>query len=87
MAVSSGQIIVGQTRQPIDGVSTNPYRLHLHNNEGTTALYLGGENVTVENGLRLEARDSFEMIVSPNQQLFIVSTSNNHEVSWLRMDV
>ena len=87
MAVTSGQLIIGQTRVAIDGVSVNPYRLHLHNNEATTALYLGGENVTVNNGLRLESKDSFEIIVSPNQQLFIVSTSNNHEVSWLRMDV
>jgi hypothetical protein len=87
MAVTSGQLIVGQTRLAVDGVSTNPYRLHFHNNEATTALYLGGPDVTVNNGLRLEAHETLEMIVSPNSQIFIVSTSNNHEVSWLRMDV
>jgi len=87
MAVTSGQLIVGQTRLAIDGVSVNPYRLHFHNNEATTALYVGGADVTTENGLRLLGHESLDLIVSPNAQLYVVSTSNNHEVSWLRMDV
>jgi hypothetical protein len=87
MAVISGQIIIGVTRVAIDGVSTNPYRLRIHNMSNTQNIFLGGGDVTVSNGLELHSHESFEIIVSPNEQIFAVASSGNHEVSWLRMDV
>jgi hypothetical protein len=53
----------------------------------TQNLFLGGSDVTVSNGLELHSHESFEIIVSPNEQIFIIATSGNHDVSWLRMDV
>ena len=87
MAVISGQLTVGQTRLAVDGVSTNPYRLHIHNMSNTSNLFLGGGDVTASNGLELHSHESFEIIVSPNEQIFVVASSGNHDVSWLRMDV
>jgi hypothetical protein len=87
MAVTSGQLTVGQTRLAIDGVSVNPYRLRIHNMSNTQNLFLGGSDVTVSNGLELHSHESFEIIVSPNEQIFIIGTSGNHDVAWLRMDV
>lgn len=87
MAVSSGQISIGVTRVAIDGVSTNPYRLRIHNMSNTQNLFLGGGDVTASNGLELHSHESFEIIVSPNEQIFVVASSGNHDVSWLRMDV
>jgi hypothetical protein len=86
MAITSGQIIVGTTRQQIDGTSTNPFKLHIHNNESTLTLYVGGSDVTTSNGLRLESKDSLEIQMNPGESIYIVSTSNNHDVSWLRQD-
>ena len=86
MAITSGQIIVGTTRQQIDGTSANPFKLHIHNNESTLTLYVGGSDVTTSNGLRLEAKDSLEIQMNPGESIYIVSTSNNHDVSWLRQD-
>jgi hypothetical protein len=43
--------------------------------------------VTASNGMELHSHESFEIIVSPNEQIFAVATSGNHDVSWLRMDV
>jgi hypothetical protein len=86
MAITSGQIIVGTTIQQIDGTSTNPFKLHIHNNEATLTLYVGGADLTTSNGLRLEAKDSLEMQMNPGESIFIISTSNNHDVSWLRQD-
>jgi hypothetical protein len=87
MAVISGQLRVGQTRLAIDGVSVNPYRLRIHNMSNTSNLFLGGSDVTASNGLELHSHESFEIIVSPNEQIFVVASSGNHDVSWLRMDV
>lgn len=87
MAVTSGQMTVGLTAVTIDGVFTNPYRLHVHNNEQTKNLFVGGPNVTISNGLRLSGGDSLEVIVAPNDQLYVVSDQGTHVISWLRMDV
>jgi hypothetical protein len=86
MAITSGQIIAGTTRQQVDSSSTNPFRLHIHNNEATTTLYVGNQDVTVDNGLRLESKDSLEIQMNAGETIFIVSTSNNHNVSWLKQD-
>ena len=86
MAITSGQITVGTAIAQIDGTTTNPFRLHIHNNEATTVLYVGNESVTVNNGFRLESKDSLEIQMNPGESIYIVSTSNNHDVSWLRQD-
>lgn len=87
MAISSGQIVVGLTPTTIDGVYTNPYHLHIHNNEQTKNLFIGGPDVTIANGLKLPGGDSLEVIIAPNNQLYVVSDSGTHTISWLRMDV
>jgi len=85
--ISSGQQTVGLTAVAIDGVSTNPYRLHLHNNDNTKNLYVGNSNVTTSNGLKLDGGMILEFVVSPNSQLYVVSDSGSHQISWLRIDV
>jgi hypothetical protein len=87
MAVTSGQQVIGLTPVAIDGVSTNPYRLHFHNNDNTKKVFIGGSNVTVSNGMELDGHGMLEIIVSPSEQIYVVSESGNHTVSWLRMDV
>jgi hypothetical protein len=87
MAVSSGQLLIGVTAIAIDGVSTNPYRMVLHNHSTTKAIFIGGPDVTIANGLPLEKEQYLELIISPNQQIYAVSDSAGHEFAWLRMDV
>jgi hypothetical protein len=87
MAISSGQQIIGVTPVSIDGVSTNPYRLHLHNNDNTKKLFVGNSNVTISNGMVMDGGVVLEFIVSPNQQLYCVSETGTHAISWLRIDV
>jgi hypothetical protein len=85
--ISSGQQQIGLTRVAIDGVSTNPYRLHLHNNDNTKALFVGNSDVTISNGMKMDGGMVLEFIVSPNSQLYVVSDSGSHPISWLRIDV
>jgi hypothetical protein len=87
MAITSGQITVGLTPVAIDGVSTNPFHLHIHNNDNTKNLYIGGSDVSISNGLKLPSGDSLEVIIAPNDQIYVVSSSGTHLISWLRMDV
>ena len=87
MAISSGQLLVGATPSAIDGVSTNPYRLVIHNHSSTKTIFIGGPDVTIANGLPLEKEQYLDLIISPNQQLYVVSDSAGHEFAWLRMDV
>ncbi len=87
MAISSGQQVIGLTPVAIDGVSTNPYRLHLHNNDNTKALFIGNSNVTIANGMKMDGGAVLEFVISPNQQLHVVSETGTHTVSWLRIDV
>jgi hypothetical protein len=87
MAISSGQQVIGLTPIAIDGVSTNPYRLHLHNNDNTKALFVGNSSVTIANGMKMNGGEVLEFIISPNEQLYVVSDSGTHTISWLRIDV
>ena len=85
MPISSGQVTVGTTRVQIDGTSTSVYRLHIHNNDNQVNLYLGGSDVTTANGLILQKTDSTEIQVSPGDSVWVVSSSNNHLVSYLKV--
>lgn len=87
MAVTSGQVTVGLTPVVIDGVYTNPYRLHVHSMDNTKKLYIGGPDVTTANGLELQGLDTIDLIISPNEQIYIVSDQVGNKVSWLRIDV
>jgi hypothetical protein len=85
MAIVSGQTTVGTTRVQIDGTSQSVYRLHIHNNDNQINLYLGGGDVTTSNGLILEKSDSTEIMVSPGDSVWVVSSSGNHLISWLKV--
>jgi hypothetical protein len=88
MAFYSGQTSVGTAATLIDGVllnaaGGNPYRLHLHNNDNTDAVYLGGSDVTTTTGLMLDKGVMLELTVSPADRLYAVSTKAGHGISWL----
>ena len=85
MPISSGQVTVGTTRVQIDGTSSSVYRLHIHNNDNQMNLYLGGSDVTIANGLILEKTDTTEVQVSPGDSVWVVSSSNDHLVSYLKV--
>jgi hypothetical protein len=84
MALISGQITVGTSAVQVDGVSANPSRLHVHNNDNTADLFLGNSTVTTLTGLRLMKSDSIELSMNPGESLYAVSASGSHAVSWLR---
>jgi hypothetical protein len=84
MAITSGQTTVGTTPIGINGSSSNPSRLHVHNNDNTKTLFLGGSNVSITNGLALQKLDSIELTLNAGEALYAISASGDHIVSWLR---
>ena len=84
MAVSSGQVLVGTVPMQIDGMSTNPIKLHIHNMDNTRAVFIGNGNVSITNGLALEKLDSIEIILNPGESLYAISEIGTHQISFLR---
>ena len=87
MAYFSGQTSVDTTATHIDGVlnefAGNPYRLFIHNNDNTDAVYLGGSGVTTSSGLMVDKGVMIQLTVSPTDLLYAVSTKTGHVMSWL----
>lgn len=86
--ITSGQTTVGTaTPVQIDGSSVNPIFLTVHNNDNTKVLFLGGANVTVNNGMALLKEETIQFKLNPGEALYAVSSSGDHIVSWLRQTV
>lgn len=82
--ITNGHTTVGTTPTLIDGLEVNPFRIHLHNDDNTDAVYLGNQDVTINNGLTLLKLDSIELTVNPLEALYAVSTKAGHVLSWLK---
>ena len=85
MAINTGQVTVTTTRIQIDGTSTSPYQLILHNS-GTNSVYLGNEAVNENNGFNLHTNTTLIINLPPLSALFAIASSGNHELSWMRVD-
>lgn len=88
MAFYSGQTSIGTAATVIDGVllgeyAGNPYRLIIHNNDNTTAVFIGSSAVTTSTGLMMDKGVMVQLTVSPTDLLYAVSTKNGHIISWL----
>jgi hypothetical protein len=80
--VTSGQITVGTTPVEISVKSTNPVVLHIHNDDNTTDMYIGPQNVTTSTGLKLAKLDSIELTLYQANTIWIVSSASNKTASW-----
>ena len=72
--LTAGTTVIGTSPTMIDGLNVNPFRLHLHNNDNTDAVYLGGSAVSTSDGLKLNKEDSIELIINPLEALYAIST-------------
>ena len=87
MPLTSGQTTVGTVAVQIDGADENPSFIHLHNNDNTKTLYVGGSDVTISNGLAVLKQESFDIILHPGSTIYAVTDSGTHVVSWLRQTI
>lgn len=85
--ISNGQVSIGTVATAIDGVWTNPSRITIHNNDNSTNIYLGDQNVTSSNGLLLLKEQSYQFDLQPLEQIWVVSTKLGHTISWMRQTI
>lgn len=84
MAISSGQVTIGTVATIIDGTSNSNFRLIIHNNDNTDAVYLGNSNVTPLNGLFLQKEQTIQLDMNPLESVYAVSTKTGHSISYLK---
>ena len=84
MSITTGQMSVTTTRAQLDGTSTNPFRMVIHNS-GTNAVYIGDAEVTKDNGLNIHTNSTLTLELPPLTSLFAVAASGTHEISWMRI--
>jgi actin-related protein len=84
MALFAGNTTVGTVATLIDGVAWhNPVLLHIHNDDNTTTIHIGGPDVTTATGMELQKLDSLEITLHQANQIYAVSSKSGHIVSWI----
>jgi hypothetical protein len=84
MAISSGGITVGTVASIIDGTFNSNFRLIIHNNDNTDAVYLGGPDVSISNGLVLQKEETLQLEMNPLESVYAVSAKAGHTISYLK---
>ena len=84
MAISSGVITVGTVPSIIDGTYNSNFRLMIHNNDNTDAVYLGNSDVTIANGLKLDKGIIIQLEMNPLDSVYAVSGKAGHVISYLK---
>ncbi len=85
MPLSSGTTSIGTAATLIDGVAwQNPVVMHIHNNDNSDTIYIGGPDVTTTNGLQLVKQDSLDLTLYPGNLVYAVSTKSGHVISFIR---
>jgi hypothetical protein len=84
MAITSGVITVGTVPSIIDGTSNSNFRLIIHNNDNTDAVFLGGSDVTISTGLQLLKLETLQLEMNPLESVFAISDKAGHSISYLK---
>jgi hypothetical protein len=84
MAITSGAMTVGTVATIIDGTSVSNFRLIVHNNDNTDAVFIGGPDVTTANGLRVLKEESIQLEMNPLDSIYAVSGKAGHTISYLK---
>ena len=85
--ITNGRQAVGASPVKIDGRSNVYSRLYIHNDDTTKDLFIGGPNVTVNNGFKIGKLSTEEFDLPPLDDIYMVSDGGAHNVSWIRIEV
>jgi hypothetical protein len=83
MPIITGQLSIGQTPVPVNQPSVTPLWIHVHNNDNTNNLLIGGHDVTNANGLILPKLDSIETVINPNEVIYLLASSGTIQASYM----
>jgi cytochrome c biogenesis protein ResB len=83
MAFSAARVAIGTAATYINGTDIQPMQLWVHNDDGTSDIWLGGPDVTQNNGLLLEKLESVFLTILPGNYLYAAAGKDPHFVSYL----
>jgi len=78
----STQVTVTDTRSIIAAAANSYQNIYLHN-LGGGAIYIGGPDVTINNGYKLDNGDTLSLIIGDLEALYGVAVSGSHTLSVL----
>jgi hypothetical protein len=84
MAITTNQLTVGTVATIVDGTYNSNFRLTIHNIDNTDAVYLGGPDVTIANGLVLQKEQTIQLEMAPLDSIYAVATKNGHTISYMK---
>ena len=85
--ITNGRQSIAGSATKLDGRSTVYSTLHIHNDDNTKDLFLGGPAVTVNNGYRLLKSESTSFDLPPLTDIYAVSDGGAHTLSWIRIEI
>jgi len=83
--ISSGRNSVGTAATLIDGTSNSAFRLVIHNNDNSDAIYIGSSTVGTATGYQLQKLESIDLLLTAGSELYAVSSKSGHSISWLKI--
>jgi hypothetical protein len=74
-----GYDLVANVRTLVVGASVSVQHVCIHNHEHATSkeIFIGGPDVTVENGMHAVATQTGQIQLLPGDELFAITTQNN----------
>ena len=84
MAITTGHTSVGLIATIVDGTSNSDFRLTVHNADNTARVYVGGPNVTINNGLGIEKLTTMQFDMYASQEMYAVSDKTGHIIHWMK---
>jgi hypothetical protein len=84
MPITTGRMTIGTVATIIDGTFNSNFRLMIHNNDNTDAVFIGGPDVTTANGFVVNKQESIQLEMNPLDSLFAVSAKAGHTISYLK---
>ena len=84
MTISTNRLSVGTVATIVDGTYNSNFRLIIHNDDNTDAVYLGGPDVTTANGLVLQKEQTIQLLMNPLDSIYAVSGKAGHTVSYMK---
>ncbi len=84
--IIAGQITVGTTAVQIDGNSPGWSHFHIKNMDATKDLFVGTSTLTTANGFPVAKLESFEFDIPPGQSVYLLASSGEVQVAWIRIN-
>lgn len=83
MAFAAARIAIGTAATYINGTDIQPMQLYVHNDDDNSPIWLGGADVTQNNGLLLNKAESLVITILPGNYLYAAAGKAQHFVSYL----